>query len=171
VKIEYLIDDIDYSSDLTKIHATRSNIYGSPLSCLPDETVAALSFNRHQVVLAINPRKKGTSRLELRSRGMILLRCFSFKGQLSHPSLVELKLPTEWLFRYGGNNDQQWKYFLIDESMCLHEQKLLSTMHITQIGTMKNSQGKLTFVLTHKNPVQGDTLPTINTLLLKFYQM
>ena len=153
------------------MRAKRIAIYRVPLSCSSNETIATLAFNRQQIVLLIGGRCGSKWRLEFRTRGMIVLKCISLGDELSRNSLVQLRLPNEWLFRYQTRKSTSWKYLLIDQNLCSHEQKLLSTIDIDHIGMTKDPKGKDTLFVTNRIRVEGDTMRTTNALMLKFYRM
>ena len=146
-------------------------MYRSPLSCFPNETISTLAFDSQHIALIIDGAIASKWRLELRTRGMAMVKWFLLEDQLTHASIVPLQLRTEWLFRYKTQADQPWKYYSIDQDLHQHEEKQLWTKDIAHIDVRKSSSKDHFVTLTYKTHIQGDTMKTSNALLFKSYKI
>ncbi len=124
----------------------------SPLSCLDNEYIENIAFNRDNIALIIRTNKPSKSyRFELRSRKMVVQGYVT----LNLRSLLELSskctlqsVPDGWLIREGTSSEPV-KFVLITNDLKLYKQSHLDNLKLTDLTLIDKNEGRKRLLIAY----------------------
>jgi hypothetical protein len=129
----------------------------SPLSCLRDEYIENIAFDRDNIALIIRTNKtpKNSYRFELRSRKMVVQGCVP----LNLPPFLELspkcalqRVPDGWSITYKSSSESS-KFVLITNDLNLYEQSHLNNLKLTDLMLTDINKSRKRLLITYSRTV------------------